>query len=280
MKILKPKYFVVRILIKFLMLCLIVIYLPFLILTLILSAIALPFSKKFSITIASSAPLILWSIFNIIFRLSFDIKIPEVPKGNAIVISNHLFAGDFMFINAINKHTFKNAKYAIKKSLQFFPIFYQGCVLTNFLIIKRNYEEDHENILRYFRTMRNIDISYWFVLFPEGHRLTPQRLAESREFSKSRGLDILEHVLLPRVKGFSLIAKTIDTNHVPMLLDFTMFCYGEIPTFTKVLLTGHVYKYNCDLRIVKTKSIGDPVIFLLDAFKRKDLLISNWKKKN
>jgi 1-acyl-sn-glycerol-3-phosphate acyltransferase len=39
------------------------------------------------------------------------------------------------------------------------------------------------------------------VLFPEGTRITPEKLAAAQEFAAARALPVPRHVLIPRVKG-------------------------------------------------------------------------------
>lgn len=274
------KYPVLRIFGKIIIVFLLILYLPILVATICLTAIIRLFNKRLSISIASTMPLILWSLFHVIFKLTFDISIPVLLNRNVIIISNHLFSGDFMFINALNTHRFKDAKYAIKSSLIYFPIFYQGCILCNFLSIKRYYESDKDRIVSYFKDMNNLQIPCWFVLFPEGHRFTRERMVESQVFAKNKGKPQLYNVLTPRVKGFSLVAKAVDPNYIDTVIDFTMHCCGPIPTFMKVMFSGEVYKYYCDARIVNLKEIEDAEVFLEEAFLRKDKLIQNWKDTN
>ncbi len=44
-------------------------------------------------------------------------------------------------------------------------------------------------------------------MFCEGTRFTEQKHEESMRIAKEKGLPILKHHLLPRTKGFSLLAK-------------------------------------------------------------------------
>lgn len=51
------------------------------------------------------------------------------------------------------------------------------------------------------------------VLYPEGTRLRNYRkLIESQEFAKKHNLPILNNVLYPRTKGFSIITKYFQEN--------------------------------------------------------------------
>ncbi|CAE8610611.1 unnamed protein product, partial [Polarella glacialis] len=63
-------------------------------------------------------------------------------------------------------------------------------------------------------------IPYCLTIFPEGTRLTPEKLLDSQEFLRSRKLPVFQNVLCPRVKGFwsavngTLLDTVYDTTIV------------------------------------------------------------------
>lgn len=268
---------IARVIIKMLVLFAVLASTPIIIFNILVSAIVRIFSKPLSIRISSFIPLYLWSWFHIIFKLSFKVSIPKVTEGNAIVISNHISAGDFLFVNALNKYLFKDAKYAIKQSLRLLPIFYQGSLLAKFLIIKRNFESDKESITNYFKEMNLFKIPCWFVLFPEGHRFSAQRAMESQEFCKNRGIAPFKHVLCPRYKGFDLIMKSINEQYITKLVDLTIFIEDDVPSLARLLFSSTVYTCKCDVKMIDIKDVGNPKVFLEQAFRRKDELIEKWR---
>lgn len=204
--------------------------------------------------------------------LSFNSSIiDDIKNDNYLVIANHIGATDFLLINAINKYNFRHAKYAIKNGLKYFPIFFQGCQLCDFLIINRSFEKDKLNIEKYFRELAS---SFWFIIYCEGHRMTDKRREESRKFCMERGITPYNNVLCPRYKGFDLIVKT--NSRIKNLLDLTFYC-ENVPTLTDIFLSGKVFDYKCNYRIIPMDEIVDPVTFLTDAFRRKDDIIQDWK---
>lgn len=267
---------ILRIFLKF---CIISLFIPYLFVTvgiLLISWLCSFRNKKLSIRIASITSYLSWSIFDLSLKLSSKITIPEIPKDSFLVISNHISSGDFMLVNAINKHLFKDSKYTIKQSLRAIPIFYQGCVLLNFLVLKRNFEMDRPAIEVYLDNLKRMKMPLWFVLFVEGHRFTEERKKESDRFCSERNIEPYKNVLCPRVKGFELIADKLRGSYIKKVLDLTFYCKNP-PTLTDVLFSGKVFDIKVDVRIVDLEDIKNPAAFLEESFRRKDKLIDEWK---
>lgn len=268
-----------RIIIKLLVLLTLCALVPFIILVILLAGIIRPVSYPLSVRVSSVLPLVIWSLFHVLFKLSIRVAtpLPSVPDGNAILISNHIGAADFIFVNALNEHRFKDAKYAIKHSLRFFPVFYQGCQLVDFLVIHRSFDLDRSRITEYFKRLIRHAIPCWFVIYSEGHRATPERLSESATFCKERGIPPFRHVLCPRYKGFDLLVQSVRNSHFKLLVDMTLYCEGDPPSIGQLLFGGNIHSFKCDVRTVPLENIAEPMQFLMEAFRRKDSLIDEWK---
>lgn len=61
----------------------------------------------------------------------------------------------------------------------------------------------------------------WFVIFPEGTRITPEKLAISHEHARANDKPIFNNVLLPRSKGFVTTVQGMRDN-VPYIIDATI----------------------------------------------------------
>lgn len=250
----------------------------FILLILPISLIIKPFSRKHSIYIGTFSCYAFWSIMKIFFRLSISMNIPQVPKNNYIVISNHISSTDFMVINALNTHNLKDAKYIIKRSLRAVPLFYQTALLAKFLIISRSFETDRELILRYLQATSGMQLPMWLVIYSEGHRFTEELAAESAEFCRSRGIQPFRNVLCPRYKGFELIIKGLGDKHIKKILDITVYPLDGTPSLLDIVIGGRKFSYKCDTRVVDIADVDDPRAFLEEAFRRKDALIDQWRK--
>lgn len=176
---------------------------PLIIVCYLFSYVSQPLTAK----IATLMPYICWSIFDLIFRLTCTVEKKSIKKDNYLVISNHISAVDFVLINSINEHMFSYSKYCFKKSLMAIPVFYQACQILNYLILERNYEKDEIIIQKYVENIKKHKDPIWFVLFCEGSRFTENKLNESNDFCKSKGIEPFRNVLCPRYKGFAALQK-------------------------------------------------------------------------
>lgn len=266
----------IRVLAKLLLLSLFIPFFIIAVLIIFIGTVIRPFSKKYSILLGTVLCYLCWSILDLFFRLTVNLKAPKIPKGNYFVISNHISSTDFMTINSINKHNFKDAKYIVKHTLWFVPILYQGFLLAKFLILKRNFESDRELIEKYLEVSSALNLPMWLVIFCEGHRYTSQLAAESAAFCQSRKIQPCKNVLFPRYKGFETIMRKLPQTHIRKILDITIFSHGRSPSLFDVMLSGRVFDYECDARIVDIEDVGEPKEFLEGAFRRKDEIIEEW----
>lgn len=248
-------------------------------LTVIVAGCIRPFSRSLSRRIAAIMPLMIWSVCHMVFRLTIKMELPPVPTDSSLVLTNHIGAADFMVVNALNTHHFTEAKYVFKHSLCFFPVFYQGCLLADFLVLRRSFEQDKNRIAEYIRDIISRRAPLWLVIFCEGHRITPERLQASREFCASRDIPPFNNVLCPRYKGFDVIVQNLHGSHVKNIIDLTFYAVGgTAPSLVEVFFSGKVFEYKCDLRVVPMEDVHDPVSFLEQAFRRKDTIIEKWKE--
>ena len=67
--------------------------------------------------------------------------------------------------------------------------------------------QDKDNLAVKLNELLDYPSPVWVLLYPEGTRLSPEKLAASQEFAASRNLPILNHHLVPRTKGFSFTGK-------------------------------------------------------------------------
>lgn len=268
-----------RILLKLLLVIILIMSLSLCIPIVIISLLIKPMSHGVSNRIATISSYIFWSIIGWIFNLSVSMSIPDIPKGNYIVISNHISAVDFALINKVNKHMFQHSKYAFKSTLKSLPVFYQAFLALNYLKLSRSFEKDQEHILEYVQDLKEQQYPIWFILFCEGTRLTPENLKLSDKFCKENDIECFRNVLLPRYKGFCMLQSLLKDSYVNKVLDLTFYCDKDSFSLITILFSGEIYNIKCDARLVEMSSIEDNKEFLFDAFRRKDALIDQWKQK-
>lgn len=236
------------------------------------------FNRKLSNSIATFSALIFWTSIGWTFSLSCNIEKPNIPNDDYLVISNHISAADFVLINSINKYKFQHSKYAFKRILKFVPIFYQGFIASRYLVLSRSFEKDRENIINHFQDIKKHKYPMWFILFSEGHRFTRKFKIDCDKFCAEKEISPFKNVLVPRSKGFSLICNELRDSYVKNVLDLTFYCDKEGLSIGSILFGLDCYNIRCDARIVPIEDIENPEKFIMDAFRRKDLLIEEWKK--
>lgn len=236
------------------------------------------FNEKIGYSFQAFVAYTLWSILQWIFKLSTNMEVPNIPKDNYLVISNHISAADFMLINAVNKYMLAHTKYSFKRSLQFIiPIFYPWAKSSNQLVLSRNYEKDKSNIINFVKNMTKNKLPAWIVIYCEGTRFTTVKKKQADLHCASKGIEPFRNVLCPRHRGFTMLYDGLVGSHFKKVLDLTFYCEEKDFSLMNVLFSGKIFNVMCDARIVDLDTIESPENFLMDTFRRKDDLIDEWK---
>lgn len=91
------------------------------------------------------------------------------------------------------------------------------------IFLRRNWDTDSNNVEKSFKNIKDIKQPLYLISFLEGTRFTPSKLEEARKFALDRNLAPTKHVLLPRVKGFKAILKSLRNSHVKYIVSFLHF---------------------------------------------------------
>ena len=153
---------------------------------------------------------------------------PDHPfhKGNKIVVANHSTAGDplALFVLGHRLRRIGNMRFMVKGVLFLFPVLGLAAYFLDFIFLRRKWNQDQVSIRRMFHSMVESTTHkrhFWICLFPEGTRLTPDKLRESQAFAAAKQLPQLRHVLIPRVKGLQMTLELLRHN-VDALIDVTI----------------------------------------------------------
>ena len=143
----------------------------------------------------------------------------------SLISGNHSTKGDplALFLVGHRLNRIGNMRFMVKKVLLLFPVLGLAAYFLDFVFLSRTWTKDESAIRRVFRSMLEGTRKrlFWICLFPEGTRITPQKQRESQEYASSKGLPVLKHVLIPRVKGLqsTLVGLRSDVDAV---LDVTI----------------------------------------------------------
>lgn len=223
-----------------------------------------------------------WS--SITFKLYGDRILPHPSQ---LTVINHLSNVDWLlglaFIAKLGYPYPGNAKSVVKASLGQVPLFGSLLRFSEFLFLTRSWETDRENFLRALVSLRGFSDScapLWFTLYPEGTRLTPDKLERSQAYAVSKKLQPLNHVLFPRFKAFTAIV-TMLRDDFDGIVDATFMFEGDVPTVKSVLAgtsntVVHVYAKYYRLEDIPQ---GEEQLekWLLDRWYEKDTRIANFK---
>jgi len=160
-------------------------------------------------------------------------------KETALVISNHLSNADWIqiFGLAYRKSQLGSIKVQVKKALQYVPAMGTALHGMGYIFLDRNWSTDEQKINSGLQSLKRKPLQpFWLLIFPEGHRMDPSKLAASLAFAKKKDLPQLKNVMLPRVKGFSSSFLQI-CDSLDAVYDLTLV-YNKTPDYFWKLFSG------------------------------------------
>jgi 1-acyl-sn-glycerol-3-phosphate acyltransferase len=214
---------------------------------------------------------------NIKARISGD----DLPmRENAVVFSNHQQMPDitFLLFLARTKGTLGDVKWFAKDIIKYVPTIGWGMAFLGCPFVKRDWNKDRENIARTFSAIVNEKLPVWLVTFPEGTRVTPDKLEQGKQYAREKGITPPRHTLLPRTKGFVASVQGLR-SHIGAVYDVTIGYEDGVPTLWQYVKgyakTAHLH--------VRRYPIGDLpesddelAEWLLERFREKDQLLEGF----
>eukprot|EP00931_Biecheleriopsis_adriatica_P036892 TRINITY_DN21196_c0_g2_i1.p1 TRINITY_DN21196_c0_g2~~TRINITY_DN21196_c0_g2_i1.p1 ORF type:complete len:391 (-),score=78.39 TRINITY_DN21196_c0_g2_i1:57-1202(-) len=181
-----------------------------------------------------------------------------IGSNQSMICSNH--RGDLDWLVGLlvqdNGGGLGSCKAIVKRSLLYVPFFGVSWWSADFICISRNWKSDSARLDAGYKRQheyRQWAIPYCLTIFPEGTRLTAEKLKESQEFCKSRGLPRLENALCPRVKG---MWSAINGLQLDTVYDTTIVA-GEAAAHANMLTLaqGKAAEIHVHMRRVDPKEI-------------------------
>ncbi len=205
----------------------------------------------------------------------------DVPYGeNAFLLTNHQEMSDItvLFRLARRKGRLGDMKWFVKRELKYFPGIGWGMQFLDCLFIKRNWTEDKSGIQKVFHKVLVNRIPLWLVTFPEGTRFREEKARKSREFAKKSGLRPLDHLLIPRTKGFVTTVENLR-GHLDAVYDVTIGYIDGVPTLWQWArgyvkqVNVHVHRFSMDELPVGEEAL---TAWLHDLYVKKDQLLNRY----
>ena len=203
----------------------------------------------------------------------------DLPKEeNVILISNHQGWGDIPILFKLAKEAKRigNMKWFVKDGLKYLPAIGWGMSFLDCLFVKRNWQKDQKKIEATFKKFFDHDIPIWLMLFPEGTRFREDKLKKTKKITEKKKLPPLQHVLLPRVKGFSASVQGLK-GHCQAVYDVTILYEGAAPSFLD-LFRGKVKRVKLHVERFPLDRLGeeekDIQKWIVDRFYLKNKMLS------
>ncbi|KAJ8904662.1 hypothetical protein NDN08_001180 [Rhodosorus marinus] len=160
------------------------------------------------------------------------------PDSKVLIVVNHGtdmdWAGGLSYLARLGEPFPGGAKAIAKDTLMYIPIFGWLTYFLEFMYVKRDWESDKKTLTKQANQLGTSRLPFYLCLFPEGTRKTPKKHAQSQEFCKKNGYPVLNNLLYPRFKAFTLIAMTMR-DQIDGVIDATFAFEGEHPNMSKSL---------------------------------------------
>jgi 1-acyl-sn-glycerol-3-phosphate acyltransferase len=196
---------------------------------------------------------------------------------NAIVICNHQEMADIIVIlcYAFNLGTVSRTTWMAKNVIRFVPGLGWGLAFLDTVFLKRNWARDEAGIKATFSKIIENKIPIWMTSFPEGTRISPEKIKKSQEFARKRNHAILKHVLSPRSLGFTATVAGLS-GHISAVYSLTIGYKGEIPGLAKII-RGDIKQVLLHVRRIPISEVPsekhDGGLWLQNEFQLKDELL-------
>ena len=216
-----------------------------------------------------------------VYGIHLELYGDEIPMGeNALLSANHQQMPDitFLMMLARSRDRLGDLKWFVKDQLKWVPGVGWGMVFLDCVFVKRDWTADAGSIAQTFSRILRDEVPLWLVNFPEGTRLKPHKIAASQTYAADHGLPALEHVLLPRTKGFVASVAGLR-DHLDAVYDLTIGYEQGVPTlwqYVKGLApVAHIHVHRVPVGELPQ---GDEALaaWLVDRFQQKDRLLAHF----
>lgn len=203
------------------------------------------------------------------------------PLSSYLMLSNHVSAVDTVIVRMFGISALGiDVKFITKKSVVWMPIVGLAMYMCGFLFIKRDKKSDAQKIKKWLAAL-NSGEKKAFIIYPEGTRFTQKKYKESLSFCTKQGLPSFNHLLYPRPSGFLLCMQSLNKKKFAKIADLTIIYTEknqkkESPSFWRSLFLPVKGTFHVLCSIDATDSVADPEKYLIDRFKKKDKIISEF----
>ena len=210
-----------------------------------------------------------------------------------VMMGNHQIYTDWLYLwwVAYTNNMHGRMYIVLKESLRKIPVLGWGMQVSQFIFLKRDWEQDKPNMSKHLQKLSIRSNPMWLLIFPEGTNLAPSTRERSAKWAKKMGINDLQHTLLPRSTGLQFCLQQLRST-TDYVYDCTMAYEGvprgqfaqDIFTVSSAYLQGKPPKsVNMHWRKFAVKSMpldNDRAfeLWLRARWMEKDALIEYWYK--
>jgi 1-acyl-sn-glycerol-3-phosphate acyltransferase len=251
----------------------------------ILSMLLLPISRAWFRSVNRFIANSWWGVAALVARKIYGTNITItgdqiINTENAILVCNHQEMTDIpvLFELGVRNGRLGDIKWYVKDILKYIPGVGWGMLFLDCIFIKRNWTNDKNHIRKIFSRLLKDKVPVWVISFVEGTRMKPKKLEASKEFAKARGTQSLDHLLIPRTKGFVATVNGLS-SHLDAVYDVTIGYHDGVPTLRQYA-KGYVKKVNVHVTCHQLANLPEDSEGLADwlsgRFQEKDRLLEKF----
>ena len=146
-----------------------------------------------------------------------------------ILIANHQIYTDWLYLWWIGYTAGMHGRIyvVLKESLKRIPVIGWGMQFSQFIFLKRKWEQDKPRMAAHLQKFNNRKDPMWLMMFPEGTNLADSTREASRQWAEKNGIKDMQHTLLPRSTGLQFILQELR-HTVDYVYDCTI-AYEGVP---------------------------------------------------
>ncbi|XP_053205237.1 1-acyl-sn-glycerol-3-phosphate acyltransferase delta-like [Panonychus citri] len=196
---------------------------------------------------------------------------------HSIVLMNHKYEVDWLFSWILSDAfgILGSAKGFAKKDIKYLPVIGWSWFFSEMIFVERKWDKDSKLLGPSLQRLMEYDDVITLLIFAEGTRYTKEKYENSVKYCKEKGLDILEHHLYPRSRGFVYTIQKLKDS-LPAIYNIQVAFRKEDPpaTLTNILkrqsLRGYMYIQRVPMKDIPKEDDQQISNFLLDIYKQKD----------
>jgi 1-acyl-sn-glycerol-3-phosphate acyltransferase len=208
-----------------------------------------------------------------------------------ILMANHQIYTDWLYLWWVAYCNGMHGRLYIilKESLKKIPVLGWGMQMSQFIFLKRNWEQDKPHMASALEKLNKAAEPMWLMLFPEGTNLAPDTREKSAKWAAKNGMKDMMHTLLPRSTGLQFCLQQL-AGTVDYLYDCTIAYEGvprgqfaqDIFTLKAGYLEGrppksvHMYWRRFAVKDIPLHNDRAFELWLVARWREKDLLIEQY----